>query len=138
MKSVINIEMTEKGKTIDDISAETGMTKNEIIETYNSGLTIILQRLGQADTSKDIHVDTQVYDDNIFNMYMGRLSKSDLSKVTDAIDTIKNMIGSSTGGMSKDGIDYPDLIICESKTDCLNAINILRDFINKCVPEFEE
>ena len=136
MKVIINIEMTENDKTVADISQTTGLTKDQMISTYNRGLTMIMAKMGDVETTTDnINVDTRIYESNVFDVVNSCMLDSDLSKVIHSIDTIKDMLDLAGSGLLRDGMIYPKLNIKKNKTACLEAISILKDFINTCVPD---
>ena len=68
---------------------------------------------------------------NVFNVKEGRLKRTDYLRIKSAINIINEMIARPTGGITIDGSDYVDLCFLESKQLCLDAINLLRDFVTE-------
>ena len=121
--------MTDDACSLESLNASLGYTKKDIIDTYNKGLPLILQKFGDTPTAENINVETRVYDDKIFDVKEGRLKRTDYLRVKSAINIISEMIACPTGGKTIDGEDYVDLSFLESKQLCLDAINLLREFV---------
>ena len=133
MKITIHIDMTDDKFTIDALMKKTEMSEAEIVDTYNKALTLLLQKFGDVSTDKNIHVDTHLYDE-LFDVKNHLMKRTDFLKLKSAINIIKDMVAEPSGGQYIDGIDYVELHTTESKQLCLDAINLLREFIIKyCV-----
>lgn len=128
MKIIINIEMDDDTCTLESLE-KIGFSKDHIANTYNEGLTLLLQKFGQVRTKENIHVETRVYGNQIFDVKNRELKKSDFNRIKAAMNIIKDMIAEPSGGAVIDGVDYVDLFFLETKTLCLDAINLLRDFV---------
>lgn len=129
MKICINIDMTDDTCTLETLK-KLGYTKETIIDTYNKGLSLILQKFGDVPTAENIHVETRIYDNMDFDKNNG-LKYSDFLRIKSAINIIKDMIAEPSGGAVIDGVDYVDLFFLETKTLCLDAINLLREFVTE-------
>ena len=134
MKVYINIDMTDDKFTIQSLQKETGMTKEEISDTYNKGIAMILQKFGDVVANNDIRVETALFDDVQLDVTNHLMKRSDFLKLKSAINIINDMVAEPSGGQTIDGIDYVDLFTLESKQLCLDAVNLIREFIIKyCV-----
>lgn len=131
MRISINIEMNDDTCTLESLK-DLGYTKESIIDTYNKGLTLILQKFGDEPTAKNIHVETRVHEDTILDVIEHRVKRSDYLRLTSAINIIKDMVAEPSGGKIINDVDYVDFTMTEPKQLCLDAVNLIRD----CIIEF--
>jgi hypothetical protein len=140
MKVVMNVEMIEKDTTIQSLKDKTGFTEKMIVDAYNDGMTEILRIIGKCDDSSCIKVETDIYDNHVFDVIESesRINDSDYFKISRAIETLNNMIQVDlSDNVNYEGVDegYSHFCMLENKESCLYAINILRDFINEYIPD---
>lgn len=130
MKVDINIELTYDD-SVEKIIDQTGFSKETMINTFNTGITSLLQNHGGLKNKDRISVNTQIYDNTCVDVKNHMIKHTDYLRIVSAINIIKDMIANPSGGQIIDGVVYDDLFMLESKTLCMDAINLLRDFVLK-------
>ena len=133
----IKIEINDKTCT-EEALAKAGYTKESLSDKYNNEILKKLQKFA-ADHDVDpstyvIYIMSNIYNDEKPNPKRGlngMISRDEYIRLKSAMNIIKDMIAEPIGGQIIDGIDYVDLYMMESKTLCLDALNLLTDFVIK-------
>lgn len=68
----------------------------------------------------------------------GALLSSDVERVKFAIATIRTMWMPPSGGFFEDGKSYAYIDFVDNKKSCLEALDVVREFVERFAPDFED
>lgn len=74
----------------------------------------------------------------MFENHNGALNTQECNKVKSAIHTLSTMWFPPTKGFYENGVDYSYIDFIDTKKHCMDALNIVREFIETFAPDVDE